>query len=467
MKHDIDRIRSLYFEEHKTQREIAEILGTSENVIQGIFSRNKMSAIYRDRAPQISDELLVDLYCIQMKPLSDLVKLFGVKSTTPIRNRLIKLGIPIRNQKQQPRKIRITGLDFNLIQDQFLIRSAVDIARDLNVSPSFIDKLASDMNWKKPIPLYDLKWRSVSKDEFENKSNECLIEDHQLNHYQINKARKFHNIHSFRSEPERKICEFLNSLNVKFETNVRNIIPPLELDIWIPEKNLAIEVNGIYWHTEKFIPKDYHLNKTIECEKQGINLLHFWDHEILNQTSVIQNIIQSKLGMNEKIGARKCKIGLVNSSTARKFHSMNHLSGFCAASKHIGLFFDDNLVSLASFGRSRFDKNHIHELIRFSSSSRITVVGGFSRLVNFFNPNSLISYANRRISSGKVYQSCGFELIRSTEPGYCYSNGSQILSRFQCQKKYLKCEGSESQIMNLLGYNRLWDSGNLVFSLKL
>ena len=66
--------------------------------------------------------------------------------------------------------------------------------------------------------------------------------------------------------------------------NCRNIIAPLEIDIFIPSKNIAIEYDGLYWHSSnKFsgrtIEKKYHLNKTEQCLKKGIKLIHIFENE--------------------------------------------------------------------------------------------------------------------------------------------------------------------------------------------
>src|SRR5690606_3197267 len=124
------------------------------------------------------------------------------------------------------------------------------------------------------------------------------------------------------------------------------VIPPLELDIYIPEKKLAIELNGVYWHSSKFKDKNYHLNKTIECEKGGIQLLHIFDFEWEQKQDIWKSVIANKLGLTDrKVYARKCTVKDVPINDGYNFFQENHLQGGLSKGKHIGLYHNDVLVS--------------------------------------------------------------------------------------------------------------------------
>ena len=133
-------------------------------------------------------------------------------------------------------------------------------------------------------------------------------------------AHKFRPDWTFKSpisQPHQRVINLLNEHQIEYEINTRSIISPLELDIYIPSKSLAIEVNGIYWHSElSGKDRNYHLNKTIACEKKGIQLLQFWDIEIEDKWDIVSSMIINKLGLiKNKIGARKC---IVKSIQVRK-----------------------------------------------------------------------------------------------------------------------------------------------------
>jgi len=112
--------------------------------------------------------------------------------------------------------------------------------------------------------------------------------------------------HSIQSYPEHQIAEYIQeTYDTKIIRNSRSIIPPKEIDIYLPEYNLAIEFNGIYWHSPKFKgPKKqdwlkYHANKEIACSEKGINLLHIWedfgDHKELIHNAITNNMINNNL----------------------------------------------------------------------------------------------------------------------------------------------------------------------------
>ena len=268
---------------------------------------------------------------------------------------------------------------------------------------------------------------------------------------------------------ENDIFDFISKLNFKINKNCRNIIPPKEIDAYITEKNLAIEIDGIYWHSEKYKNKDYHLNKTLECEKQGIQLLHIFENEWNDQIKqeIWKSVIKSKLNLNEKIYARKCIVKEVSNVEGRIFFEENHLQGGLKRGKHIGLYYNNELVCCISYGKSRFEKN-VFEIYRFANKLYNNVIGGFSKLLKHL-PRPIISYANRRWSNGNLYEKNGFKLESISPPNYFYVVDGELHSRQRYQKHKLKEMKSydenltEEQIMELEGYRRIYDCGNLKY----
>ena len=263
--------------------------------------------------------------------------------------------------------------------------------------------------------------------------------------------------------------------------NDRNCIAPMEIDIYIPEKNVGIEYHGIWCHSEGYGERGerYHVGKTIMAEENGVKLLQIYDIEWNDpiKRKIWKSIISIALGKVEtKIHARKCEIVSVDPSEARKFMNENHLSGFVGASSHIGLKYNDELVMVGSFGKSRFDESH--EVIRVASSLNTIVVGGMSKIIKEYAKSHkgeiLMTYSNRRHSSslncayGKM-----FERLPDTQPNYLWFNKNykEIYSRYQTQKhKLQKILGewfdpnkSERENMFANGYDRIWDCGNLKY----
>lgn len=263
--------------------------------------------------------------------------------------------------------------------------------------------------------------------------------------------------------------------------NSRNIIKPLELDFYIPNHNLAIECNGLYWHTEKFGKKNknYHLNKTELCNEKNIQLLHIFENEWIDpiKQNIWKSIINNKLHkISNKIFARKCEIKNLSSDNVivNIFLNNNHLQGQCNSLIKLGLYYNNEIVSLMTFGKSRYDKNYEWELLRFCNKINTLVIGGASKLFKYFienyKPKSIISYADKRYSNGNLYLKLNMQFIENTKPNYYYYKNCQIFNRISFQKHKLqkKLENYDSELtewenMQLNGYDRIWDCGHLKF----
>jgi hypothetical protein len=254
-----------------------------------------------------------------------------------------------------------------------------------------------------------------------------------------------------------------------------------ELDIYIPENKLGIELNGIYWHSEVSGNKDknYHINKLNFLNKEEIFLFQFFDSEWNNKQEIVKSMINNKLNIfTEKIRASKCIIKEVNSEEINSFLNNNHLQGFINSSINIGLFYNNELVSLLNMGKSRFDKKHEYEIYRFSNKLNTRIYGSFSKLLKYFinkyNSTSIITYADRRYSEGNLYLKNGFKLLHISKPNYYYTKDhKQLESRNKYQKHKLKDilqkfnpTLTEWDNMQLNDYDRIWDCGNYVFSFE-
>jgi hypothetical protein len=283
------------------------------------------------------------------------------------------------------------------------------------------------------------------------------------------------------SSHEVEICKFITDHNILYKQASRSMLSGKELDIYIPSHNIAIEFDGIYWHSEGMGKnRSYHLNKTKECSTKNIQLLHIFENEWVHhiKREIWKSIILNKLGIcSRKIFARKCTINEVDNKTASQFLLNNHLQGHTPSSMNIGLYYENELVSLMTFGKSRYNKSYQYELIRFCNRLNIVVVGGASKIFKYFirnyNPESVISYADMRYSNGIVYEKLGFNKLKSSTPNYFYfkkNEALKLMSRVQFQKHKLKDkletfdpELTEYQNMLNNGYDRIWDCGNKVY----
>ena len=265
-------------------------------------------------------------------------------------------------------------------------------------------------------------------------------------------------------------------LNVVF--NDKSILSGLELDFYIPDKKIAIEINGIRFHSDLYKDRLYHLKKTEECNNLGIRLIHIWSCDLLNKPDIVKSQIKYILGLNQyKIYARHCKIKPISNTEASLFLNINHLQGTVVSKYRYGLYHNDELVQIMTFGNSRYSQNkskidQAYELLRLCTKIDTAIIGGSSRLykhfINTHNPKYIFSYANRDWSIGSIYSILGMTHVGYTPPGYFYSNGKAKLTRYQCQKHNLiklgfNKELSEYDIMQSRGYYRVWDSGNIKY----
>jgi len=276
------------------------------------------------------------------------------------------------------------------------------------------------------------------------------------------------------SSIEKEVVNYISNLGItNILLNDRNILNGKELDIFLPDRGLALEIDGIYWHSEKFgKDKNYHLHKTNECNKSHIQLLHIFDTEWSDpiKQQIWKGMIKSRLGLNQKIHARKCVLKSVNINDSRDFCNINHLQGYHGGTIRLGLYFNDILTQLIIVGKSRYNKKYDLELIRAATLHGYTIVGGLSKLLSKIS-GTMISYADRRYSNGAGYKSIGFRELPSSPPNYFYVVNGILESRLKYQKHKLKnlieiVDSSKSESYNMMinDYYRIWDCGNLVFT---
>lgn len=286
------------------------------------------------------------------------------------------------------------------------------------------------------------------------------------------------------SEGEEEISSFLqNECECEIKTRVRNIISPYEIDIYLSQRNIGIEYDGLRWHNEEHRPdKNYHLVKTVKCKDCGIRLIHIFEDEWLFKKDIVKSRIMNILGMTKrKLFARKCEIREVENNMCSDFLNQNHIQGKCISKYRYGLYFNGELVSVMTFGLMRKNVNGkqregCFELLRFCNKLNTTVVGGASKLLNHFinvvNPSEIVSYCDRRWSNGELYERLGFKHDHDSSPSYFYIIGNKRENRFAYRKDVLVekygCprDMSEHDFCQSKGWYRIYDCGTKVYIWK-
>ena len=276
---------------------------------------------------------------------------------------------------------------------------------------------------------------------------------------------------------ENEIVDYIKTVNPTLEViqQDRKTLEGRELDILIPSRNLAIECDGLYWHSElRGKSHKYHLDKTLMCSEKNIQLIHIFENEWSDKQEIVKSIISNLLNVSERIYARKCFIQEVSKRDAKLFLECNHLQGYSPSTLNVALFYNDEIVSLMTFGKSRYDKKVEWEMIRFCNKLNLSVVGGASRLFKEglkILKGSIISYSDRRYFNGELYRQLGFYKIKNSTPNYFYFNEERKLKSRQTFQKhklkglleYFNPELTEWENMKNNGYNRIWDCGNSVW----
>lgn len=312
--------------------------------------------------------------------------------------------------------------------------------------------------------------------------------------YQIGRALHSYGLDEYVGEAigtsigEKSLIDFIKSLIGEENVIVRDrkTITPLELDILIPSKSIAIEYNGNFWHSDIMLSqrkgnklsekevRNYHLHKTELCKEKGIHLIHIFEYEwenTIKKERLKKYLTDILLPQNRiRIYARKCIVKEISSKEASDFLDENHLQGKDSSNIRYGLSYKGNLVACMTFCKPRFSKKYDWELSRFVVRGGYSVIGAGGKLLTYFKEHfkgSIISYSDISKMTGGLYKSLGFQELKPSEPNYVWIKGTTVLTRYQTQKHKLLEKGlsgeTEESIMREQGFFKLYDCGNYVF----
>ncbi len=343
---------------------------------------------------------------------------------------------------------------------------------------------------------YNIKILDIN--EIENITSLIHIQCIKCNHVYINrmyniqlgfgKCPKCYPRNTHISTIETEVYDFINeSFSGEVIQSCKNIIKnyitgyPLELDVFVPSKNIAFEFNGLYWHSEQILknPMTYHLNKYNLCKEKGIQLIQIFEDEWLLKRQIIESMIRFRLqSIGQRIYARNCSIKEIDPKTKNLFLDENHIQGQDKSLIKLGLFDSNNiLVSVMTFSHGNISKGGdptkklYWELNRYASKQNCHVIGGAGKLLKYFQLNynweKIYSYADLRFSSGNLYNTLGFNLVHQTQPEYWYVDDRRRIHRYNLRKRPDEPKNiPEWQLRLDEGYYRIWDCGHLKFELK-
>lgn len=296
-----------------------------------------------------------------------------------------------------------------------------------------------------------------------------------------------------KSSMEQDIYDFIKSLDgsITIRRNDREIISPQEIDLYLPDYKFGIECNPTYTHnsskathwTDSVVPRTYHRDKTKLADTKGIQLLHVFGYQWTMCPEIVKSMIRNKLGCSDKkYYARKLVVRNVPFNESLLFLESNHIQGPTSSKIRIGLYDGDELVSLMTFSKLRYSLGYQRssvsdswELTRFCTKLNCSCIGGASKLLKYFlktyHPNKVVSFSALSYSTGRLYETLGFNKISVSDPGYVWVNLKTdiALNRVMCQKRNLRKlfndpsidieHKTEKQIMEEHGFVQVFDSG--------
>lgn len=276
---------------------------------------------------------------------------------------------------------------------------------------------------------------------------------------------------SYRSIAEKEIFDFIReNYEGVVSPSVRNIIKG-ELDIYLPELNIAVEYNGVYYHSEVFKSKDYHKNKVEACREKGIQLISIWEDDYTNNKAVVLRMLSHKLGISSqsKVPARKTYPTVITNTEAKVFLDYNHIQGFASGSYYLGLKakYDDELVAVMVLTRIK------DTLLLDRYATSCIVMGGQSKLLSYVDSNidydHMTTFADLSVSDGYLYEKTGWTKDKVIPPDYRYLVSGKREHKFNYRIKRFRTdpglkfeEGlTERELAKLNNLHRVYDCGKI------
>ena len=207
-------------------------------------------------------------------------------------------------------------------------------------------------------------------------------------------------------------------------------------------------------------------SKTNYFKERGIRIIHIWEDDWIFKQNIVKSQISNLLKNNSNnIFARKCLVKLVSIKETRTFLDDNHIQGFVSSKIKLGLYYNNELVSIMTFdsfeGRKKMEEGG-YNLSRFCNKLGYNVVGGASKLLAYFiknyNPTRIVSYADKDWSIGNLYYTLGFKNVGENGPDYKYIVDNKRVHKSRYKKSRLSTTLTESVIMN-----RIYDCGKIKF----
>jgi len=403
----------------------------------------------------------------KLKSSTTNIEKYGDKS--PMRNEFVKNKVVSTNLKKigvkypmMSDEVKNKSKQTNLTKYGVAYISQVEDFRKNQIITSDVDYIRYDVETKSSL------FRCDKGHEFLIKSDNYLSRK-KLN---ISICTTCFPIGNSISIAEQELFEFISSI---YDGNiVQSYRDGLEIDIYIPDLKIGFEFNGLYWHSESYKGKNYHLKKLNYFKSKEIRVFFIWEDDWNLKKEIVKSMISNKIDVSiNKIWARKCEVKEINDTKlVRDFLNKNHIQGQVGSKLKLGLFYNNELVSLMTFdnveGRKKMKEGEWN-INRFCSKLNTNLVGGASKILKYFikqyEPKRIISYADRYWSDGDLYKKLGFIKLTDSNPDYKYIIDGKRLHKSNFKKSNLKIDENttEDEFMRLNKIDKIYDCGKTKF----
>lgn len=389
----------------------------------------------KEKTIDINKDTLYDLYINQQKSYNECAAYFNC-SRSVIASRINKYGIKLSKEQRSLRLQKKPGISKEELVELYINqnKSQKEIAYILNITRKQLTTILNKYNIRKPKELERANYRktmiekygvsnSWAAPEVKERIHDIILEKYGVDYAcelpQAKEANKPFKISKINKEFSNK----LTKLNIEHELEYMNF------DVKIG--NTLVEIDPSYTHNitikakfnnveKECISKDYHINKTNKANELGFNCIHIFDWD--DEDKIINMFLHKSI-----LYARQCEVKEISLKETNDFLNLYHLqNGLMKQDICLGLFYNDNLVEVMTFGKPRYNKNYDYELLRLCTHKDYKVTGGTKKLFKYFldnyKPNSIISYCDKSKFSGEVYTRLGFTLKGEAKPSRHWYN---------------------------------------------
>jgi hypothetical protein len=350
-----------------------------------------------------------------------------------------------------------------------------------------LSKITNTHLKKHNITLLEYKLKYGTKNLYSNKTYENILKN-----YNENLKLSGNN---FTSKAQQEISDFLKSNGIQNELNNKKLLNGIEIDILCEKHKIGIEYNGNYYHSEKIGKKDrrFHLNKSVLMKEKEYKLYHIFEDEWLDKSEIIKSKLLQIFNIKENkkiIHARKCNLLELTTREKSDFLEKNHLQGNDKSNIYIGAIINNEIVAVMTFdskrSMSKKTSDDEYELNRFCTDRDKIITGIASRMLKYFiknyKPKKIITFADTRWTpdeNNNIYNKLNFNYIGAIKPDYSYYNPSvsrnKRFHKFGFGKNSIKRKfpeiydenKTEWEMMQELGYDRIWDCGKYKYELNI